>query len=216
MMPTKWRSAKKRKYLEAQAMINEEMICLHAYDERLTEQSGIYILTRVGKPRQDGTIRKCVYVGQAKNMLQRLAQHVIGFKTIDLSIRHNHGLYDLENVDGWRITALYYPLEELNEREKEFIALYQNDPSFEVYNITSGGQDKGHTDINERKASKGYHDGLEQGYKNAIKDVREYFDKYLRFTATNKPDARKKDGQYKEIYVKKYNEFKGLLYGEEK
>ena len=208
-----YKSAKQRNYLQAQDKLNEEMIDLHIYDPRLTEESGIYILTRMGKPREDGTVRKCVYVGQAQNMLQRLGQHLFSFKEVDISLRHRGLYYSHSNPYGWKIQTEYCSKEMLNEREKYWIDYYKTQEDWEVYNVTSGGQDEGHTDIRERKASKGYRDGLEQGYKNAIKDVKEFFDKYLRFTVTNKPDARKKAGQYKELYVKKYNEFKELLYG---
>ena len=205
-----WKNIRQRKYLEAQARKNEYMQDLFAYDPKLKEESGIYILTRADSKRH------CVYVGQAKNILDRLAGHLMSFaQKVDISLK-SHGLKYPSNPYGWRIDVEYCPIEQLDEREKYWIDYYKNQEDWEVYNVTSGGQNEGHTDIRERKASKGYRDGLAQGYANAIKDVKEFFDKYLRFTATNKPDARKKDGQYKELYIKKYNEFKGLIYGEEK
>jgi hypothetical protein len=175
----------------------------------LDNDSGIYFLTRM-----DERGFKFAYIGQAKKVLNRLVSHCMGYKQhIDKSIRDHKWIDD--NPYGWKIEkVIKCGSNQLDDLEEKYIKEYA-DMGYQLRNTTSGGQDKGHTDINERKASRGYQDGLEQGYKNAIRDIKEYFDKYLRFTATNKPDARKKDGQYKELYVKKYNEFKELLYGKE-
>lgn len=170
-----WKSVKQRKYLEAQAKINDEMQDLFAYDPKLKEESGIYILTRADSKRH------CVYVGQAKNVLQRLAQHIIGFMPVDISIR-KHGLKYPSNPYGWRIDVEYCPIEQLDERERFWINDFQNrdDVVWEVYNVTSGGQGEGKTDINERKAARGYHDGLKQGEINAYREVLDIL-KYLDF-----------------------------------
>ena len=175
----------------------------------LDNDSGIYFLIRV-----DEKGFKFAYVGQAKKILTRLVGHCMGYKQhIDKSIR-NHKWID-DSPYGWKIEkVIKCGLDQLDDLEEKYIKEYAN-LGYQLRNTTSGRQSIGKTDINERKASKGYRDGLEQGYANAIKDVKEFFDKYLRFTATNKPEARKKDGQYKEIYAKKYNEFKELLYGKE-
>lgn len=177
-----WKSVKQRKYLEAQAKINEEMVCLHSYDPKLTEESGIYLLTRVDKPKADGTVRRCVYVGQAKNILQRLAQHLMGFQVVDISMR-KHGLKYPSNPYGWCINVEYCPIEQLDERERFWINDFQTrEDEWEIFNITSGGQGEGKTDINERKAAKTYMDGLKQGYENCKKEVQD-FCKYLFFMA---------------------------------
>lgn len=219
----KW-NVKQRKYMEAQQKKNLFMETLYAYDNKLTEESGIYILTRYNKPRQDGSVAKYVYVGQAVNVLDRLAGHFIGFKQrIDISLK-SRGLWYKSNPYAWKIDVIYCPKEKLNELERQTIAEYA-DKGYELYNITSGGQDEGKEDINERASGKGYHDGLKQGYKNCLKDVKEYFENYLEFRIKDeikvykKPKTKKESlapFQYKEIYVKKYNEFKHLLLDEVK
>jgi len=172
-----FKSIKQRKYLEAQAKINDEMQDLFAYDPKLKEESGIYILTRADSKRH------CVYVGQAKNVLRRLAEHIIGYMPVDMSIR-KHGLKYPSSPYGWRIDVEYCANDKkvLDERERFWINDFQNrdDVVWEVYNITSGGQGEGKVDINERKAARGYQDGLKQGEINAYREVLDIL-KYLDF-----------------------------------
>lgn len=59
------------------------------------ESSGIYILTR-----EEAGFRYA-YVGQAKHLLTRLAQHLSGYQHIDLSIK-KHGLWSENNPSGWK------------------------------------------------------------------------------------------------------------------
>ena len=42
---------------------------------------------------------------------------------------------------------------------------------YQLKNKTSGMQGKGKQGISENRPSKGYHDGLKQGYKNAQKEL---------------------------------------------
>lgn len=205
------KSIKQRKYLDAQKRLNQMCEFLYAYDNKLNENPGIYILTRENKPTKDGSIKKYIYVGQAKRVIERLAQHFLSFEQrIDISLK-TRGLYYKSNPYAWRIKVYYCNEDELNDKEREFIALAQ-EKGYELYNITSGGQDEGKEDINERAKGKGYRDGLSQGYKNCLKDIKEYFDKYL--TIDFKGEYKKKDGSVKEIYLRKYNEFKELLNNE--
>lgn len=179
-MASNWwkKSIKQRNYLDAVKKQNEIMECLYAYDNNLTENPGIYILTRAGKVRKDGTCSRYAYIGQAKNILQRLASHFMGFEQrIDVSLK-TRALWSQPNPYGWRITVEYCSVEELNQKEREIIAQYQNDPEFELYNITSGGQDEGKEDINERKESRKYNEGLKNGYDKCKKEVQEFM-KYL-------------------------------------
>lgn len=171
---------KKRHYLEAQKKQNEIMECLYAYDNNLTENPGIYILTRAGKVRQDGGCSRYTYIGQAKNVLQRLASHFMGFdQRIDVSLK-TRALWSKPNPYGWRITVEYCSVEELNQKEREIIAQYQNDPEFELYNITAGGQDEGKEYIGEKKEARKYNEGLKNGYDKCKKEVQEIC-KYLEF-----------------------------------
>lgn len=84
------------------------------------ETSGIYIFLRADEDF------KYAYVGQAKHLLTRIAQHLSGYQ-----------------------------------------------------HKTSGSQGKGKSGIADNKPSKGYYDGLAQGYKNAQKFVANLFDKHL-------------------------------------
>ena len=53
-----------------------------ALNPALNEKSGIYLLTR-----RDANGIKYAYVGQAKHILTRLAQHLVGYQHIDLSLK---------------------------------------------------------------------------------------------------------------------------------
>lgn len=145
------------------------------------------------------------YIGQAKShrLLERSIEHLLAYDHLGNSIR-THGLYSKENPFGWRLKVEYCEESELNDKERESIAKAQ-ELGITLYNITSGGQNAGKTDINQRESGKNYHDGLKQGYSNAIREIKELFDKYL--VAMPKDNDRKKNGEIKEIYLRKLNEF---------
>ena len=202
------KSIKQRKYLDAQRKKNQMCEFLYAYDNKLKELPGIYVITRENKPRKDGGITKFAYIGQAKNVIDRLADHYIRFEQrVDVSLK-TRCLWYPSNPYGWRINVYYCNEDELNEKEREFIKAAQ-EQGYELYNITSGGQDEGKEDINQRESGKGYRDGLKQGYSNAIKDINEFFNKY--FSIAFKGDYTKKNGEVKEIWWRKAKEFKELL-----
>lgn len=158
----------------------------------ITDLSGIYILTRED---EDGI--KYAYVGQAKHVLTRLAQHLDGYQHIDLSLK-KHGLWhSAENPTGWRINALNFPIEELDEMERHYIK-YCAEKGYQLRNKTAGGQDNGKRGIAPNKPTKGYYDGVAQGEKNTLKKVATFFEKYL--------DANIK-GQPNKIKERKLNEF---------
>lgn len=166
--------------------------------------SGIYFFKR-----EDENGIKYVYVGQAKHLLDRCAQHLLGYQKIDLSIK-KHGLYDNEkNPYGYKLSYMRYEESELDEKERYWIkkaAKY----GFQLKNSTLGGQDEGKV-VTDSKAPKGYHDGLKQGYENCKKEIKEFFDKYLDFSIKNCAESHKKDGSFKEIFVKKYQEFQEFI-----
>ena len=66
-------------------------------NNKLNNDSGIYILTRI-----DENGFRYAYIGQAKHILTRLAQHMVGYQHIDLSLK-NHGLYSDKNEYGWNV-----------------------------------------------------------------------------------------------------------------
>lgn len=145
------------------------------------ETSGIYVLHR----EEDGF--KYGYVGQAKHLLTRLAQHLSGYQHIDLSIK-KHGLYSKENPCGWKISCAQYPETDLDAKEQEWIR-YLASKGYQMRNKTSGSQGKGKHGIADNKPAKGYYDGLAQGYKNARKFVANLFDKHLQYSKkSDKPN----------------------------
>lgn len=162
----------------------------------LTNESGIYILTR----EENGF--KYAYVGQAKHILTRLAQHLQGFQHIDLSLK-KHGLKSEENPTGWDVTFFHYDINGLDEAEQDFIKRYAN-AGFQLRNKTAGGQSDGKFEIAETKPRKTYHDGLKQGYKNAQKEIANYFEKSLDFSIKGKENKNK---------MKAYEKFKTFLGG---
>lgn len=170
-----------------------------AINSKLNDNSGIYILTRI-----DENGFKYAYIGQAKHILTRLAQHMVGYQHIDLSLK-NHRLYSDENEYGWNVIHYNFSEEELDDKEQHYIKEYA-DNGFQLRNKTSGSQGKGKTKINEFKPSKGYQDGLRQGYKNASKEIANLFDKHLDYLKkSDKPNknqdkAIKKLEQFLEVY----------------
>lgn len=178
-------SVNKKKFLE----LNNE----------LNNDSGIYMLTRI-----DENGFKYAYIGQAKHILTRLAQHMVGYQHIDLSLK-NHGLYSDKNEYGWNVIHYNCSEEELDDKEQYYIKEYA-DNGFQLRNKTSGSQGKGKTKINEFKPSKGYQDGLKQGYKNASKEIANLFDKHLDYLKkSDKPNknqdrAIEKLEQFLEVY----------------
>ena len=168
-------------------------------NNKLNNDSGIYILTRI-----DENGFRYAYIGQAKHILTRLAQHMVGYQHIDLSLK-NHGLYSDKNEYGWNVIHYNFSEEELDDKEQYYIKEYA-DNGFQLRNKTSGSQGKGKTKINEFKPSKGYQDGLKQGYKNASKEIANLFDKHLDYLKkSDKPNknqdkAIEKLEQFLEVY----------------
>lgn len=137
----------------------------------IDEGSGIYFYIRED---ENG---KYAYIGKAKNLLQRNINHLQGRKQpIDRSIK-SRGYYSLDNLGGWKLNILHFPLEELDKREQYFIRRYRN-AGYELYNVESGGT-LGKTLINERKASKGYYEGIANGKKKICQELNYIIDKYL-------------------------------------
>ena len=167
---------------------------------KIDNNSGIYFYTRTDLE----TGEKFAYIGLAKHLLQRCCQHMLGYQHIDLSIR-KRGLYSKDNEGGWKLNCLHFPEKLIEEKERFYIEQYQK-ANVTLLNIESGGR-QGKADIAERKPTKTYIDGLKQGRKNAIREIRVFFDKYLEFQIKGFPNKLKE---------RKYNEFKEWLEGEEK
>lgn len=169
-----------------------------AVNSNVTEHSGIYILTR----EEDGF--KFGYVGQAKHLLTRLAQHLSGYQHIDLSIK-KHGLYSVQNPTGWKIDFVRCAESELDEKEKYYIYDYAL-AGYQMRNKTAGGQGEGKHGIADNRPAKGYHDGLKQGYENARREIKHLFDLHLNAVIkANKPNKTQE---------KALQKFKDFLEGE--
>ena len=164
--------------------------------------SGIYILTRA----ENGF--KYAYIGQAKHILSRLAQHMKGYpQHIDASIK-KHGLYNESNPCGWDIIWRYFPVNMLDEMEQKSIMEYAN-LGYQLLNKTTGSQGEGKRGLGEQKSPKGYRDGLSQGYKNAQKFVANLFDKHLTYGKKSE-----KSNKLQEKALEKFEEFLDWREGE--
>lgn len=147
----------------------------------VTEAPGIYVFYR------EENKLKFAYVGQAKHLLTRLAQHLKGYQYIDLSIK-KHGLYSADNPNGYKISFVTCHIDELDRKEQEYIVKVAN-LGYQLRNKTSGSQGKGKVGIDANKPHKGYYDGLKQGYKNAQKFVANLFEKHLDYSKkSDKPN----------------------------
>lgn len=138
------------------------------------EASGVYILTRA----ENGF--KYAYIGQAKHLLTRLAQHLSGYQHIDLSLK-KHGLYSENNLCGWNIQWVMAPLNRLDKLEQDLIKEYAN-KGYQLRNKTSGSQGEGKRGLDDQKQPKGYYDGKKQGYLDARRFVANLFEKHLQYS----------------------------------
>lgn len=164
--------------------------------QELDNEPGIYVFYR-----EDENGIKHAYIGQAKHLLDRVADHFLGYQHIDLSIR-KHGMYKVDNPHGY-VLALYThcKVDYLDEEEKRAIKFYAN-LGYQLKNKTAGGQGEGKSGLDNNKPSRNYHDGLNQGYENARNYVKNLFAKYL------EPKLKQPDNKIK---LRKYMEFKEWL-----
>lgn len=168
---------------------------------KLDDGSGIYFLTRV-----DETDIKYAYIGQAKHILTRLAQHLVGYQHIDLSLK-KHGLYSNNNPYGWKIGFIHFSESQLDDKEQYYIKQYALN-GYQLRNKTAGGQGEGKLQINEYRPTKGYRDGLVQGRKNLAKELSSIADKHLVI-------GLRPDKQNNKVSIKAFDKFKALLYQKE-
>jgi hypothetical protein len=168
-------------YRQIKAIEKKNKDRILALNPTVPDTSGIYFFIR-----QEDEI-KYAYVGQAKHLLTRLAQHLSGYQYIDLSIK-KHGLWDFENPFGWKIEFITCEEGKLDELEKQYIIEFAK-MGFQLRNKTVGGQGKGKNGLDNQKPSKGYHDGLKQGYLNARKEIANLFAKHLNYSKkSDKPN----------------------------
>ena len=78
------------------------------------DESGIYVFQRT----DEETGLRFAYVGQAKNVMNRLVQHCMGFDShIDKSLKKRKFWND-QNRGGWLVDTIYYAEEMLDEKGK--------------------------------------------------------------------------------------------------
>lgn len=163
----------------------------------LDEQSGIYFLTRT-----DEEHIRYAYIGQAKHILTRLAQHLVGYQHIDLSLK-KHGLYSDENLHGWHIGFLHFPESKLDEMEQHYIKKYAQ-YGYQLRNKTSGSQGVGKKQIDEFRPQKGYHDGIAQGKKSLARELSNIISKHLVVSL-------KEEKKNNKVSIKAFEKFNDLL-----
>lgn len=163
----------------------------------LNEESGIYFLTR-----EDENGFKYAYIGQAKHILTRLAQHMVGYNQhIDLSLK-SHGLFSKENPYGWNVSFANTSEEVLDDMEQRYIKEYA--VGFQLLNKTSGSQGSGKKKIGEYKPAKGYRDGLKQGRINLARELSSIAEKHLKIEIRD-------DKKNNKISQKQFEKFKELM-----
>lgn len=190
-----WKNVAKAKAIEKKN--RERILAINPY---VDEKSGIYFLTRTD---EDGF--RYAYIGQAVNLLSRLAGHLKGYQHIDLSIK-SHGLYSTDNIYGWKIGFMHYPAEELDKWEQYWIKKYA-DGGYQLRNKTSGSQGEGKKQIADYKPPKGYRDGIQQGRVNLARELANIADKHL--VISLKPEK-----QNNSVSQKQYQKFMELLHTE--
>ena len=165
---------------------------------KLDDESGIYFLTRT-----DEDNISYFYIGQAVHILTRLAQHLVGYQHIDLSIK-KRGLYSTDNPYGWKVNFIHYPKSELDKWEQYWILEYTKRGYQCRYNKTAGGQGEGKEKINEFKPSKGYRDGIQQGKKVLARELSSIAEKHLKIEI-------REDKKNNKVSQKQFEKFKELM-----
>ena len=182
---------------QAKATENQNKKKLLEVNPKLDEKSGIYFLTRTD---EDGF--KYAYIGQAKHILTRLAQHLVGYQHIDLSLK-KHNLYAEDNPFGWKVNFLHFPESQLDEKEQHYKKEYASN-GYQLRNKTSGSQGVGKSQIDDYRPQKGYRDGLEQGRKNLARELNHIINKHL--VVSIKPEKANN-----KVSIKAFEKFREIL-----
>lgn len=162
-----------QKFKQAKAIEQKNKKKLLEINPNLDDRSGIYFLTRVD---EDGI--KFSYIGQARHVLSRIAQHLVGYQHIDLSLK-KHGLYSMEsNPHGWKVDFVHTKESDLDEMEQHYIKKFAK-AGYQLRNKTSGSQGVGKKQIDEYRPAKGYRDGVQQGKISLARELKHIIDKHL-------------------------------------
>lgn len=162
----------------------------------LNEDSGIYFLTRT-----DELGIRHAYVGLARHVLTRLAQHLSNYQYIDNSIR-KHGLYSEENPYGYKVNFLNCLENELEEKERYYITQYSLN-GYQMKNRDTGGG-AGKKEIGDRKQPKTYREGIEAGKKSLARELSSIAEKHLKIEIRD-------DKKNNKISQRQFEKFKELL-----
>lgn len=185
------------KFKQAKAIEAKNKKRLLEVNPYLDEGSGIYFLTRT-----DENGFKYAYVGQAVRLLTRLAQHMVGYQHIDLSLK-KHGLYSEDNPYGWKVDYSVCEQKMLDEKEQYWIKQYA-DLGYQLRNKTSGSQGEGKAQIDDYRPQKGYRDGIQQGRKNMARELSSIAEKHLKIEL-------RADKANNKVSQKQYEKFMDLL-----
>ena len=187
-----------QKFKQAKAIEQKNKKKLLEINPNLDDRSGIYFLTRID---EDGI--KFSYIGQARHVISRLAQHLVGYQHIDLSLK-KHGLYSTENnPHGWKVDFVHTKESDLDEMEQEYIKKFAN-AGYQLRNKTSGSQGVGKKQIDEYRPAKGYRDGVQQGKISLARELKHIIDKHL--VVELKPEK-----QGNKVSMKALEKFNALL-----
>lgn len=185
----------------AKAIEQENKKRLLKLNPKLNDRSGIYFLLR-----EDENGFRYAYIGQALHIISRLCSHLTGYEQhIDLSLR-KHKLYnESDNPYGWRVEFLNFSESQLDEKEKYYIKLYA-DKGYQLRNVSLGGQGENRASgsIGERKAPKGYMQGMQQGKKVLARELSSIAEKHLIIRL--KPEK-----EHNKVSQKQYEKFLNLL-----
>ena len=146
----------------------------------ITNNSGIYIFHRI-----DENGIKHAYCGQAVHLKERCASHLAEYDHIALSLK-KRGFYVEGNEYGWKLAFKECSKDKLDENEIATIKNLAND-GFQMLNVSAGGQGKGKNQLNDYKQPKTYMQGIEQGKKNASKEIAHLFEKHLAVSTKSDP-----------------------------
>lgn len=185
------------KFKQAKAIEAKNKKRLLEVNPYLNEGSGIYFLTRT-----DENGFKYAYVGQAVHILTRLAQHMVGYQHIDLSLK-KHGLYSEDNPYGWKVDYSVCDPKMLDKKEQYWIKQYA-DLGYQLRNKTSGSQGDGKAQIDDYRPQKGYRDGIQQGRKNMARELSSIAEKHLKIEL-------RADKANNKVSQKQYGKFMDLL-----
>lgn len=161
-----------------------------------SHESGIYLWERKD---ENGIV--WFYCGQAVDIYMRTLSHYMGWEHLDQSLR-KRGFYSESNPHGWTFKVLEYCAKERLDEREQFYIIDNMRQGKQAYNVTSGKQGQGKQTFDTRKPSRGYYDGLKQGYANARKEVKHLFDLHLNAVIkANKPNKNQ------EKALQKFNDF---------